>query len=87
MPTTMDISEARAEFHRLDEKLVDTRVVYVKRHKETVFAVIDPEYLEAVLETLEILAEPGASEILEQSLRDVREGRVVPHEDVEAGFG
>lgn len=87
MPATMDISEAREEFHRLDEKLKETRVVYVKRHNNTAFAIIDPEYLQALLETLDILAEPGAIEMLEQSIRDVREGRVVPHEDVEAELG
>lgn len=87
MPTTMDISEARAEFHRLDVKLGGDHVLYVKRHKETAFVIVDPEYLAAVLETLEILAEPGTAELLEQSLRDIREGRVVPHEDLEEEFG
>ena len=87
MPTTMDISEMLARLHQLHKRLATDRVVWVTRHKRRAFAVVDPEYLESVLETLEILADPEAAEMLERSLRDIREGRLHSHEDLEAEFG
>lgn len=77
----------RSHLHRLDKWLASDRVVWVTRHKRRAFAVVDPEYLESVLETLEILADPETAEMLEQSLRDIREVRLHSHEELEAEFG
>ena len=36
---TIDISVARNEFHRLDQRLADTQVLYVTRHHQPAFSV------------------------------------------------
>ena len=73
----LDISEARAQFSSLDKRLKDEHVIQILRHNKPAFAVIDIDYLESVLETLEILSDPDAMRQLEASLEDIREGRVV----------
>ena len=40
------------------------------------------ELLEAALETLEILADPNTLKMLEESLEDIRNGRLVDHEEI-----
>ncbi len=84
---TMDISEIRRELHQLHKRLAHQHVVYVTRHKQPAFAVVATEYLEAVLETLEILADPEMAEMLRSSIRDIRDGRVFSHDELEAEFG
>ena len=80
--STLDISEARRLFNSLDERLKHDHVIRVTRHGKEAFAVVDLEYLDAVLETLDVLADPEATQMLQQSLEDIREGRVHEHEDV-----
>jgi PHD/YefM family antitoxin component YafN of YafNO toxin-antitoxin module len=83
MPTTtLDISEARKQFLKLDERLREDRVIWVTRHNKKAFAVVDTELLHAVLETIEILADPDACKMLQQSLQDIKAGRLHDHEDV-----
>ena len=84
---TIDISEARSEFHRLDERLTEDQVLFVTRHRERAFAVTSVAFMDAVCETLEILADPKSAEMLLQSIRDIREDRLRSHEEVEAEFG
>ena len=79
---TLDISEARRQFTKLDERLREERLIWVTRHGKEAFAVVDVELMQAVLETLEILRDPEAFKMLEQSLEDVRAGRLYDHEDV-----
>ena len=87
MAGTIDISEARNRWHKLDEKLGEERVLYVTRHRRPAFVVVDPAYMEALVETLDVLSEPDSLDMLERSIRDVRAGRVRSHEELEAEFG
>ncbi len=87
MGSTLDISEARKQFNSLDERLQTDRVIFVTRHNKKAFAVIDLDYLEAVTETIDILADPASMEMLKQSLNDIRAGRLHSHEDVEKELG
>ena len=80
--STLDISEARKQFSRLDERLREDRVIWVTRHNKKAFAVVDTDLLQTVLETIEILSDPEALQMLQEGLRDIREGRLVDHEDV-----
>lgn len=80
--TTLDISEARKQFNTLDERLRDERVILITRHNKEAFAVVDLDYLSALMETLEVLADPEAMKMLQQSIEDIREGRLHDHEDV-----
>jgi PHD/YefM family antitoxin component YafN of YafNO toxin-antitoxin module len=79
----LDISEARKQFNTLDKRLKDERVLYVTRHGNQAFAVVDIEYLSALKETIEILSDPEAMEMLRKSIDDVREGRLHDHDDVQ----
>ena len=80
--TTLDISEARKQFTKLDERLLNDRVIWVTRHSKKAFALIDTELLQTILETIEIMSDPDSLEMLSQSLDDIRAGRLHDHEDV-----
>lgn len=81
-PATIDISEARRSLNTLDEKLTDEPVIFVTRHNKKAFAVVNVEYIQAMIETLEIMSDPKAYALFQQSLRDIRDGRVHDHDDV-----
>ena len=81
-PTNLDITEARNQFNRLDERLREEKVVRITRHGRPVFAVVDHEYLAAILETIEVMADPEAHRLLLESLDDIRAGRLHDHEAV-----
>ena len=80
--STLDISEARSQFNRLDQRLKDERVINVTRHNKPVFAVVDIEFLSAVLETIEIMSDPESYQMFIDSVEDIKQGRVHDHEDV-----
>ena len=82
--TTLDISEARKKLTKMDEWLRTDRVIWVTRHNKKAFAIVDTELLETVLETIEILSEPDALKMLQESLSDIRAGRLHDHEDVKS---
>ncbi|MBX9691731.1 MAG: type II toxin-antitoxin system Phd/YefM family antitoxin [Cyanobacteria bacterium] len=84
LSSTLDISEARKQFNSLDERLESERVIYVTRHNKRAFAVVNLAYLSAIMETIEVLADPDAMKMLEQSIEDIRAGRVHDQEDVES---
>lgn len=79
----MDISEARKKFNTLDRDLQDDCVIYVTRHNKKAFAVVNVEYLTTVMETLEVLADPEALQLLQDSIADIRAGRVFDQDEVE----
>jgi prevent-host-death family protein len=87
MGATLEISEARKQLNSIDERLRDEHVIYVTRHGDRAFAVVDLEYLSAVMETMEILSDPEAMRMLRDSLEDVRAGRVHDHAEVEKALG
>ncbi len=82
MASVLDISEARRVFNTLDERLREEPVIYIHRHNKPSFAIIDIDHLEALVETMEILCDPEAMDAFEQSLDDIRNGRLHDHEDV-----
>ena len=84
---TLDISEARKQFSSIDKRLKDDRVIFVTRHNKKAFAVVDLDYLSAVLETIEILSDPEAMVMMQQSIQDIRAGRLFDHDDVEKELG
>lgn len=80
--SSLDISEARRQFNSLDERLKKEHVIRITRHGKEAFAVVDIDYLKAVAETLDTLADPEATRMLQESIEDIRHGRVHEHEDV-----
>jgi PHD/YefM family antitoxin component YafN of YafNO toxin-antitoxin module len=80
---SLEISEARKQLPRLNKRLKEERLIWVTKHNKRVFAIVDKEFLDAVLETLEILQDPAGCKMLQQSLADVQSGRVHSHEEIE----
>lgn len=84
---TIDISEARKQFNTLDERLSSEPIIYVTRHNKKAFVVVDLECMSAMLETLEIMSDPVSYQLFQQSLEDIRQGRLHDHEDVKRELG
>lgn len=81
--STLDISEARTQISKLDERLREEQLIWITKHNKRAFACVDMEFMEALLETLEILKDPSALKSLQESLADIRAGRLIDHEDIE----
>ncbi|MEO0964286.1 MAG: type II toxin-antitoxin system Phd/YefM family antitoxin [Planctomycetota bacterium] len=79
---TLDISEARRQFNRLDEILRAENIIKITRHGKEAFAVVDLEYLTAVIETVEIMSDPESHQLYLDSLEDIKNGRLTDHEDL-----
>lgn len=79
---TLDISEARNQLNRLDERLKDERVIQITRHNKPAFAVVDVEYLATVLETIEIMSDRESYDMFMQSMDEIRKGKLIDHDDV-----
>ena len=60
MTTTYSITRAQHDFPRLVRESADTEAIAITRHDETVAYVISRERMDAVLETMEVLANPKA---------------------------
>ena len=84
---TIPIAEARRGLNRIDERLKDTPVILVTRHGKNVFAFVESEYFEMLLETLEIMSDPELRKMLKDSLDDIRQGRLIDHDDVGKELG
>lgn len=84
---TLDISEARKQLNSIDERLKDERIIYITRHNKRAFAVINLDYLSAVMETIEILNDKEALRMLQESIEDIRAERLHDHDDVEKELG
>lgn len=81
----LDISEARKQINSLDERLAEDKVILITRHGKPAFVTVDCEYFSALTETIEVLADPKALEMLAASIRDIRERRLLDHEIVREG--
>ena len=84
--TTLDITEARKEFNRLDERAKGSHIVRVTRHGKPVFDVVDTAFLSSLLETIELMSDEATYRMFMQSLDDIRHGRVHEHEDVRSAL-
>ncbi len=86
MTELLSISQARRALNSLDQRLEDACVIYVTRHKKAVFALVSLVYFEGLMETLEIMCDPDAMTLLQESCEDIRAGRVHEHDDVKREF-
>jgi len=77
--------DARRELTKLPEKLgANPATVAVTRRGKPVLAIMTWEDYEAILETLEILADDDAIESLRLSIKEVKEGKLIPWEEAKA---
>ena len=84
---TLDISVARNRFNTLDRDLEEQPVIFITRHGKDAFAVVNIEYLQTVLETMDVLSDPEATALLDESIRAIQEGQLIDQEDVEEELG
>ena len=80
---TLDISEAKKQMSRLQERLKDEQLIWVTKHNKRAFAVVDMDFLEALLETIEILKDSDAIKSIQRSMADIRAGRLHDHAEIE----
>lgn len=83
----MDISEARKKFNTIDEDLKTKPVIRITRHNKQAFAIVDIEYLDTIMETMEVLSDPHAMRMLQASIEEIRRGDLIDHEEVEKDLG
>ena len=75
MKTTYSISRAQSNLPRLVRESADGGAIAITRHDETVAYVVSRERMEAIVETLEILASPDAM----RALREYERGKTRFH--------
>jgi len=72
MKNTYSISRAQSHLPRLVRESASAGAVAITRHDETVAYVVSRERMEAIVETMEILANPRAM----RALRDYEKGKL-----------
>jgi PHD/YefM family antitoxin component YafN of YafNO toxin-antitoxin module len=86
--TELSISEARKALPTLTDRMSSrSPAVAITRRGKPVLAVINWELYEAIVETLEVLADDGMMDALKKSLREVAAGKTVPASKVAKDLG
>lgn len=81
----LSMAKARESLTSLPEMLADEqRVVAVTRRGKPVLAIMDWEFYDSLLETLEIMNDPDLMKSLRKSIRQLQEGKTIPWETVKA---
>ena len=79
------IVQARAMLSQLPERLsAENRAVALTRHGKPVLAVMPWDLFESIMETMEIMGDADMMAALRESIEDVREGNLIPLEQVKA---
>ncbi len=79
------IEEARAMLSELPERLsAENRAAALTRHGKPVLAVMPWDLFETIMETMEIMGDAEMMDALRQSIEDIREGNLVPLDQVKA---
>jgi prevent-host-death family protein len=77
----LPITEARDELTTLPDKLHETHeTVTVTRRGKPVLAILPWEEYEALVETLEVLSDEEQMQMLRQSIKEVKQGKLIPWE-------
>ena len=90
MDRTLSIAQAREQLTRLPEQFAredDLRAVTVTRHGKPVLAVLPWELYEAIVETLDIMADREQIAALRQGVRDLARGETVDWAEAKAELG
>ncbi len=79
------IVKARAMLSKLPERLsAENRAAALTRHGKPVLAVMPWDLFETLMETMEIMGDAEMMAALRQSIEDIREGNLVPLEQIKA---
>ena len=85
--STYSVTRAQSQLPRLVRRAESGALVGIARRDETVAYLLSREYLEAIVETLEILGDPQMVTALRESLEDLKRGRVVSHAEAKKRLG
>ena len=78
----LPITKVKKEFlDVIKEMTADESTITVTKNGMPVSVMMTPERYEGLLETIEILADPGIMKSLKASERDFRSGKVYTHKD------
>lgn len=69
--TELSISDARKQFTSLDELLRVNPVIWVMRHNKRAFAVVETEYLNAVMAAMELVKNPDSVLLLAEAVMKI----------------
>ena len=84
----MPITEVRDELTSLPEQLTHTHeTVTVTRRGKPVLAILPWEEYETLVETLDVLSDPELMATLRQSLKEVKQGKLIPWEQAKKKLG
>ena len=84
----MPITEVRDELTSLPEQLTQTHeTVTVTRRGKPVLAILPWEEYETLVETLDVLSDPELMATLRQSLKEVKQGKLIPWEQAKKKLG
>lgn len=84
----LPITEARHELTSLPDKLNETHeTVTVTRRGKPVLAILPWEEYEALVETMEIMADERLMASLRQGIREARQGKLIPWERAKRKLG
>ena len=79
------IVKARAMLSQLSERLsAENRAAALTRHGKPVLAVMPWDLFETLMETMEIMGDAEMMAALRRSIEDIREGNLVPLDQVKA---
>ena len=77
----MSITEARTKLTSLHGETLRETITVTNRGKP-VLAMMDYEMYESLFETLAILSDPELSKALRKSIKEVKEGKLIPFDKV-----
>ena len=84
----LPITEAREELTSLPDQLHETHeTVTVTRRGKPVLAILSWEEYEALVETLDIMSDERLMASLRQSIREARQGKLIPWERAKRKLG
>ena len=82
---SIPIVQARAMLSQLPEQLsAENRAVALTRHGKPVLAVMPWDLFESIMETMEVMGDADLMAALRESIEDIREGDLIPLEQVKA---
>ena len=78
----MPISTARDEFNQFPEMLAKKNaMIEVTRHGKSVLAILPWDTFDAIRETLEVVSDEEFMKNLRQSIREMKDGKLIPWEE------
>jgi PHD/YefM family antitoxin component YafN of YafNO toxin-antitoxin module len=87
MAFTLDISEVCKRLNTIDEDLKTEPVIRITRRGEPAFAIVDMDYLDAMMETMEVLSDQEAMQLLQRGIEESDRGELIDHEEIKKELG